>query len=448
MAATEPMRSLRLLLASASLSVCTPAASAAWGMPEPLTPRGETIADLYGAIFIAAIVVFVVVMALMAWVIVRYRESSGHGRATFERSRHHTGAEVTWTVIPLGIMLWIGVISYFGLLELDNGIAPGEEEMEVQIVGSQWNWQARYEGGVSIAADPDPSTGAVANVFKIPADTDVLLNITSGDVIHAWYMADANRAPVGLIDANPSGPHKYNHMALNLPAGDYFVQCREMCFNPGHAYMRAQVEAVSSGDFDLWLRQQQAGVGSEIVEQIDVNLTAAGLDLADNITGVAESRYVLTIHNQIGDEVQVEVGAENTTIPAGAKGVVAVDMPSEGDYTLIVRGREGVLAERMFTAVEATIREVDMADFVFEPGVLEVTAGETYLVRVTNTHNTAHNLFIGPSFGQEPVARSPTVGPGGSGAFLYQPTESGVLEMWCNVPGHYSLGMHGDVQIA
>src|SRR5688572_6996280 len=67
------------LVAAAVLLVAAVPAAAGFGMPEPLTERGKIVEDIYVQITIAGILVFILVFALLVWVLVRYREGSGHG---------------------------------------------------------------------------------------------------------------------------------------------------------------------------------------------------------------------------------------------------------------------------------------------------------------------------------------------------------------------------------
>src|SRR5688572_31125030 len=60
----------------------------------------------------AALPIFVVI-----W---RFREGSGHGRATHEKERHSLKMELTWTFIPLVVVLWIGYRSEEHTSELQS----------------------------------------------------------------------------------------------------------------------------------------------------------------------------------------------------------------------------------------------------------------------------------------------------------------------------------------
>src|SRR5690242_18653053 len=114
----------KALLAIAALVVLSAAAmpvAARFGMPEPLTERGQTVEDIYTKIVLVGIVVFTLVFALLVWVLWRYREGTGKGRSTHEKHRGSLKAEMVWTFIPLIIMLWIGFIAYQGLVQLDLG---------------------------------------------------------------------------------------------------------------------------------------------------------------------------------------------------------------------------------------------------------------------------------------------------------------------------------------
>ena len=448
------MRGKVLLAAAVLLLVAAPAA-ARWGMPEPLTDRGEVIEDIYVKITIAGVLTFILVFVLLVFILARYREGSGKGRATHEKHRGSLAAEMTWTLIPLAVVLWIGYIAYAGLVTLDRGNEDLEPEMSIQVTGYQFAWEMDYGRGVKVLINPsiDSETGNVtfSEPFHVPADVPILFNITSGDVIHAFNLMDANRGFVSIDDANPDGPHKQHQQIHVLPAGTYFVQCKEMC-GAGHAYMRAQVVAEPRADFDRWLEEKSLAVGADLVQKVHVvadgdSLDAEGLSEEGGVrflTIVAGARVLLEVENTAGEALNVSLS--NTplgTIPARSTGLLAFDTAAEvpGDRT-IVASNGGQL---VFRAIQAEPVDVDLGDYRLIPQHLELKAGTTYLFNIQNVHNAAHNLFIGDLETEELVG-SATIGGGAATSFTWTAV-AGEHEMWCDVPGHADLGMVGTVTV-
>src|ERR1041385_5939229 len=261
----------KALLAVATLLSLAGTAAARFGMPEPLTDRGRTVEDIYAKVTIAGILVFVLVFALLVFVLVRYREGSGKGRATHEKHRGSLAAEMTWTLIPLAVVLWVGAIAYAGLVHLDRGEESEAPQMTLHVTGVQWAWQVDYGSGVKVnvvtQADAKGNL-SYSDTIHVPAGVPLELNLTGGDVIHAFNILDGNRAFFFMEDANPLGPHKYHAQVLTSPAGKDEIQCKEMCLTPGHGYMRAQLVSEPQASFDRWFEERKLAAGHDLVARV------------------------------------------------------------------------------------------------------------------------------------------------------------------------------------
>ena len=454
------MRGKVLLAAALVLLVAGPAA-ARWGMPEPLTERGQVVEDIYVKITIAGVLTFVLVFVLLVFILARYREGSGKGRATHEKHRGSLAAEMTWTLIPLAVVLWIGYIAYAGLVTLDRGNEDLQPELSIQVTGYQFAWEMDYGGGVKVLINPsiDSETGNVtlSEPFHVPAGVPILFNITSGDVIHAFNILDANRAYVSIDDANPDGPHEQHRQVHVLPAGTYYVQCKEMC-GPGHAYMRARILAEPQAAFDRWLEEKSLAVGADLVQKVHVvadadSLETTGTTTENNVTFmriVAGARIILEVENT--DDAPLDVSLSTSTplgtVPPHSTALLSFDTAAEvpGDRTIL--GSNG--GELVFRAIQAEIVDVDLRSYHIDPEVLQLEQGTTYLINVHGL-DSAHNYFIGHWDGEGEktiVAKSPDVSAGGTVSFVFTPTETGTFDTWCDVAGHYAGGMHAHATVA
>jgi heme/copper-type cytochrome/quinol oxidase subunit 2/uncharacterized cupredoxin-like copper-binding protein len=446
----------KVLLALLALLLLAGPAAARWGMPDPLTDRGKVIEDIYVQITIAGVLTFVLVFALLVFILARYREGTGKGRATHEKHRGSLAAEMTWTLVPLVVVLWIGYIAYAGLVTLDRGNEDLEPELSIQVTGYQFAWEMDYGGGVKVLINPsiDSATGNVSfsEPFHVPANVPILFNITSGDVIHAFNIMDANRGFVSIDDANPAGPHKQHQQIHVLPAGQYSVQCKEMC-GPGHAYMRAAIQAEPRADFDRWLEEKRLAVGADLVQKVHVTADADSLDVEGLTTEngveflriVAGARVILEVENKADQPLELGLSTSTPlgTVPARTTALLSFNTAKEvpGDRTLVGSNNDTVV----FRAIQAEAVEVDLGAYRLIPQHLELKAGTTYLISLRNVHNAAHNLFIGDLEGEE-LAASATIGGGAATSFTWTAV-AGEYDMWCDVPGHADLGMVGTVSV-
>ncbi len=455
----RPARAAAVFLtALAAAVVAFPAATAKWGMPDALTGRGKVVEDLFGMILMFSIVTFAIVFVWLVILIVRYREGTGHGRATHEKERHSIKAEVAWFGVPLLMVLFIGYSAYGGLVTLDHGIPIDQTSMEIKITGSQWNWLADYGSGVQVFANPDATTGHVAgaNAFMVPQDTNILLNITSVDVIHAFQVLDANRAYVLFNDANPGGENAHALQTVNFPAGSYFVQCNKMCLNPGHAYMHAAIQAVPMAQYQHWFFGKAAAGTAPLVQDLKLESKADGLHWAGNhtllsggLTVAAQTRVVVELTDTTAGVTLKAQGVQEKTIPAGtvADTFISFDAAQAGTYTL--SGSNG--GKLTLTAIAATPLTVDLGNFQFVPDHIDLKAGTTYLIQVPNLHSATHDLHVGTyngGTGDVVLATSPSVAGGATSAFLITPTQKGTFDMWCSQSGHVGLGMRGTVTVS
>ncbi len=420
-------------------------AQARGGMPEPLTPTGQLIEDIYFKIFLIAVFFFLLVFFLLVFILWRYNERSGRGKATFEHERENLAAELTWTIIPLLVVTFVGFIAYQGLLAVEGDQAIESAEMEIQITASQYNWEADYGNGAKLFANPDGTTGAVAdtNVFLVPENVTVLFNVTSVDVIHSWYIQDSNGGPVGMVDANPTGPAKYNKLAVTFPGGDYYVQCKEMCLNPGHAYMRARLKAVPMAEFNLWKECLSVKDGAAFIQDASIMIDGNGLQ-GEDLTVLSGGRVRFQAENMLGESVTLNVGEQSVSLDPGQVSCFGIDTPTDGEYTM----RASTGGNLTITAITAKTVDVVLGDyFVSYPDNLVLEAGETYLFNMENVGTQPHNLFIGEYNNGQYTAQveSQTLGPGASGSVIVTLEQTMTFDWWCNVPGHVGLGMIGEV---
>lgn len=109
--------------------------------------------------------------------------------------------------------------------------------------------------------------------------------------------------------------------------------------------------------------------------------------------------------------------------------------------------------------------EIRQADALrFEPDVFEVKAGETVMLRVTNTGTLIHEFFLGDEkahaardkemagMGSEPMkmpdmANSLNIEPGATEEIAWTFPKKGTVRFGCHEPGHYDDGMKGTFNV-
>src|SRR3989337_766054 len=88
------------------------------------------------------------VLALLAWVIVRYRRAAN---PVPSRTTHNTLLEVAWTLVPVLILVVIAVPS---IRLLAHQYSPPEADLTVKVIGNQWYWEYEYpDHGVELVSN-------------------------------------------------------------------------------------------------------------------------------------------------------------------------------------------------------------------------------------------------------------------------------------------------------
>ncbi|MEL6644278.1 MAG: cytochrome c oxidase subunit II [Pseudomonadota bacterium] len=231
------------------------------------TPATELMHDIIWLdnmllVIITAITLFV--LALLVYVMVRYNRRSNPEPATFT---HHTPIEVTWTVVPIAILVFIGAFS-LPVLFKQQEIPVGD--VTIKTTGYQWYWGYQYvDTGVEGAPDgeiefdsfmlardelaefgynDDEYLLATDTAVVIPTGKKIVIQVTGGDVIHSWTIPAFGVKQ----DAVPGRLAELWFEVDEGMEGIYFGQCSELC-GKDHAYMPITVKAVTQEQYEEWI---------------------------------------------------------------------------------------------------------------------------------------------------------------------------------------------------
>ena len=252
-----------------SLLLVSGAAFAAFGdtlnLTQGVTETSQKVYDLHMTILWIVTVIGILVFSVMCWSIFHHRKSKGAVAAQFH---HSTAAEITWTIIPIIILVAMAVPATKTLIFMEQ---TGDAEMTLKVTGYQWKWKYDYlDEGVTVwsALDQasndarqrdsgiDPGTVEnylldVDNPIVLPIDTKIRILTTAADVIHAWWVP----ALGWKRDAIP-GFINDNWTNIKEP-GVYRGQCAELC-GKDHGFMPIVVHAVSKEEYAAWIEEQKA----------------------------------------------------------------------------------------------------------------------------------------------------------------------------------------------
>lgn len=192
----------------------------------------SNVDTLYYTITGIAAVFFVLIVAVMAYFVVRFRRRPGH--AVQPSPSHNTPLEIIWSVLPGFILVGIFVAGFSIFLNMRRVPAGA---YEINVTARKWSWAFQYPGGL-----------AVENLH-VPADRPVRLLMGSQDVIHSLFIP-AFRVKQDLV------PGRYTDMWFRATEpGTYRLYCAEYC-GQQHSMMVANVIVHPPAEFDQWLRAE------------------------------------------------------------------------------------------------------------------------------------------------------------------------------------------------
>lgn len=195
----------------------------------PTTPFNREVSGLLIWVLAFAVLVFGVVAGALAYVTWKFRAKPGE-QGEPPQFHGNDRLEVIWTVIPVVIVLILFGLTARSLVQVNR--IPSDA-MKVEVTGYQFWWDFNY-----------PGLGfRNSNELLLPAGVPVVLEITSKDVIHSFWVPGL----VGKRDAIP-GQKTLLSFTPERP-GNYYGFCAELC-GPSHARMLFRVIVLPQEDFE------------------------------------------------------------------------------------------------------------------------------------------------------------------------------------------------------
>ncbi|MEX1661943.1 cytochrome c oxidase subunit II [uncultured Thioclava sp.] len=217
-------------------------------------------------VIVAATCVFV--FALIFYALIRF---NSRANPTPRKFTHNAPLEITWTLVPVAILVVIGA---FSLPALWNSQEIPEGDITIKVTGYQWYWGYEYpDEGVSFdsimlgkdeLADhgyaPDEYLLAADNAMVVPVGKSIVVQLTGSDVIHSWTV------PAFAVKQDAVPGRIAQLWFKSDQEGVYFGQCSELC-GTNHAYMPIVVKVVSPEVYANWLARAKNDFASVKTEQ-------------------------------------------------------------------------------------------------------------------------------------------------------------------------------------
>jgi cytochrome c oxidase subunit 2 len=203
-------------------------------MPLAASDQAGPIDWLWNLEIITLSFLFALIVAPMAYSLIVFRRRKGD-TTDAEHIEGNTNLEITWTIVPLFMVM---VFAYLGAGNLAEIRRVDPAAMVVRVTGFQWAWRFEY-----------PESGVTSDQLHVPLGRQVLLQMTSNDVIHSFWVPEF-RVKQDLV------PGRITELRFTpTVAGNYAVRCAEIC-GTAHAYMESPVIVSSQEEFDVWMAEQ------------------------------------------------------------------------------------------------------------------------------------------------------------------------------------------------
>jgi len=262
-----------------------------------------------------ATVVFVLVEGALIYAIWRFRAKPGAPEP--KQTHGNTTVEIVWTMIPAVILAIIAVPTIRTIFVTAE---KPTNALEIEVIGHQWWWEFRY-----------PSLNIVtADELHVPMGQTVSLEMTTGDVIHAFWVPQF----AGKRDVFP---RRHNNLWFKTEVtGNFSGQCGEFC-GIQHGRMGFRIISQTPEEFQQWVQAQQVGsplVNGGAVADSDLvkSLVAAGVPAPGLDSVLAKGKATFMSGGCIGCHAMVG------TPTAGLTSLLGPNLSHVGSRTTIVAG--------------------------------------------------------------------------------------------------------------
>jgi cytochrome c oxidase subunit II len=252
-------KGIRSLAAALAWLAAESALANRYNLQEPQSIIAHQIYDLHTLIMWIIVGIFVVVFSFMTYAIVMHRKSVGHKAEQFHE---HVGVEITWTVIPFIILIFMALPATKTVIAMKDTSSP---DITIKATGYQWKWGYDYlQEGISFysslstprdqienkAPKGEHYLLEVDNPVVVPVGKKVRIITTANDVIHSWWVPQ-----LGIKQDAIPGFVRDTWFKADKP-GTYRGQCAELC-GKDHGFMPIVVEAVTPEQYATWVAGQK-----------------------------------------------------------------------------------------------------------------------------------------------------------------------------------------------
>ncbi len=236
--------------------------------PEAISTQAHQVDQIFHFILWASIILFLILTVVVGYFLYKYKRTPENTYAK-KHVTHNNVLEITWTVIPLVLVLFIFYWGYSGYLKMT---IPPANASEIRVTGRKWMWQFDYPNG-------NKSIGELV----VPVHTPIRLVMSSEDVLHSFFVPNF-RVKRDLV------PNRYTRIWFEAKrTGNFQIFCAEFC-GDGHSDMMGVVRVVTASEYQKWLKESGAAASEGVpLDQLGEKLyTSKGCNACHSTDGSAK----------------------------------------------------------------------------------------------------------------------------------------------------------------
>ena len=204
--------------------------------PTQASTAAPKIDTLYDWLLVASVPMFVLVMSVAIYCVVRFRVRPGGPTGDGAPIHGNTRLEIIWVTVPFLIVSALAVYAAVVLAQVEQ---KKPNELQVRAIGQQFTWTFEYT-----QANGRKFTSPV---LYLPNHRPVYMKINSRDVLHSFWVPQFRLKEDAV-------PGQTDHVRFTPDReGVYEVVCAELC-GPGHATMRNRTLVVSPQRFQQFVQ--------------------------------------------------------------------------------------------------------------------------------------------------------------------------------------------------
>jgi cytochrome c oxidase subunit 2 len=203
------------------------------------SPHASSVDTIFYGLSAISIMIVLLVAGLIIVFSIRYRRGSPAPRGEMPKFMRNE-FEIGWTAATLFLFLFI-----FGWAASSqiSALAPPKNAMQIHVLAKQWMWRVEQPSGVR-----------EINEMHVPLGKQILLDMTSEDVIHSFFVP-ALRIKQDVL------PGRYTHLWFTPDkVGTYGLLCAEYC-GTGHSRMNGRFIVMTQHAYAQWVSMQPQTTG-------------------------------------------------------------------------------------------------------------------------------------------------------------------------------------------